>query len=176
MAQAREQREALAAEKARAYEWVRNHTAPNDRFVAYEDANLFLFAGRQGLRPLALSTASFFRQQRVIFDQELTRLADTARAIEARYWLVSPDDYHLESADDFLRKATAGLLERCPVSFATSPQGVRIYEVSSLQERGCGSREVARAATGERGSSGGGADVERNEDPHGRYMSFHGEE
>jgi hypothetical protein len=65
-------------------------------------------------------------------------LADTAQAIEARYWLVSPDDYHLESADDFLRKATAGLLERCPVRFATSPQGVRIYEVSSLRGVGCG--------------------------------------
>jgi hypothetical protein len=146
MAQARGQREALAAEKARAYEWVRNHTVPNDRFVAYEDVNLFLFTGRQGLRPLALSTASFFRQQRVIFDQELTHLADTARAIEARYWLVSPDDYHLDSADDFLRKATAGLLEGCPVRFATSPQAVRIYDVSSLQERGCGGPEVARDA------------------------------
>jgi hypothetical protein len=176
MAHAREQREALAAEKARAYEWVRNHTAPSDRFVAYEDTNLFLHTERQALRPLAISTASFFRQQRVILDQELTHLADTAQAIEARYWLVSPDDYHLESADDFLRKATAGLLERCPVSFATSPQGVRIYEVSSLQERGCGSREVARAATGERGSSRGGADFGRNEESHGRYISFHGEE
>ena len=171
MAQAREQREALAAEKARAYEWVRNHTAPSERFVAYEDASLFLHTGRQALRPVAISTASFFRQQRVILDQELTHLADTAQTIEARYWLVSPDDYHLESADAFLQKATKGLLEGCPVSFATSPEGIRIYEVSSLQERGCGSPKVARraamggrdSATAVRGSDRGRANFGRNE-------------
>jgi hypothetical protein len=180
MAQTREQREALAGEKARAYEWVRNHTAANDRFVAYEDASLFLYAGRQALRPVAISTASFFRQQRVILDQELTHLADTAQTIDARYWLVSPDDYHLESADTFLQKATAALLAECRVSFAASPGGVRIYDVSSLRERGCGGPEVARdAAAGDqsvtlavRGRDRASADFRRNTGTGGSHTPF----
>jgi hypothetical protein len=97
--------------------------------------------------------------------------------IEARYWLVSPDDYHLDSADDFLRKATAGLLEGCPVSFATSPQGVRIYDVSSLQERGCGGHEMARnAATRARSNGRGSENSGRNEGARDGHMSSHSKE
>jgi hypothetical protein len=84
------------------------------------------------LRPLAVSTASFYRQNKTILDRELEHLADTARVVGARYWLVAPDDFHLESGDEFLQKATSGLLDQAPAVFATPGGRVRIYDISAL--------------------------------------------
>jgi hypothetical protein len=141
-------REALAEEKSEAYRWIREHTARDDRFIAYEDENLYLHTGRQALRPLAVSTASFYRQNKTILDRELEHLADTARVVGARYWLVAPDDFHLESGDEFLQKATSGLLDQAPAVFATPGGRVRIYDISALTGSGASSSERSCAEDG----------------------------
>lgn len=125
-------RETLAQEKDEAYRWIRENTSRDDRFIAYEDVNLYLHTGRQALRPLATSTASFFRQNRAILDRELEHLADAARVVGARYWLVAPDDFHLESGEEFIQKATAGLLDGSQAVFTTQGGNVKIYDVSGL--------------------------------------------
>ena len=147
-AEMQRRREALAEEKSEAYRWIREHTARDDRFIAYEDVNLYLHTGRQALRPLAVSTASFYRQNKTILDRELEHLADTARVVRARYWLVAPDDFHLESGDEFLQKATSGLLDQARAVFATEGGRVRIYDISALTRGGAGPADRSGAEGG----------------------------
>ena len=82
-------------------------------------------------RPIAPSTASFYLQSREALQPDLDRLADTAVAIGARYWLVAPDDYQLEHADTFLRDATSDLLRSAPVTYQTEDGAVRIHDLSA---------------------------------------------
>ena len=126
-----ESRAAAAEQKQQAYDWIRKNSQPDDRLIAYEDAILFLETGRHGLRPIAPSTASFYLQSREALQADIDRLADTAIAIGARYWLVASDDYQLEHADTFLRDATSDLLRSAPITYQTEDGAVRIHDISA---------------------------------------------
>lgn len=117
-------RQSLAREKAEAYEWITSHTAPTDRFIAYEDVALYLHSGRQALRPLALTSPP-------VLGRDLPKLADTARQIQARYWLVSADDYQLEEAAGALQERTRLLLPPFPVVFRSRGGRVWIHRVEA---------------------------------------------
>ena len=131
----RQHRESRAAGKQEAYQWIRSHSARTDRLIAYEDAVLFLYTGRQALRPLAFSTAAFYRQDKGILDRDLDRLTDTARAISARYWMVAPDDFRLESGEDMIVDHMNRLLASYPLAFASQDGSVKIYDIADLHDR-----------------------------------------
>jgi hypothetical protein len=123
-------RQRLQAEKQQAYQWIRRNTSPEDRFVASEDASLYLFTGRQALRPMAFSTAAFYLQSEPLLERDLERMTDAPRAIGARYWLAAADDYHLESAEQFIKNYTRELLEELPEVFVSSERNVIVYDIS----------------------------------------------
>ncbi|HUG81433.1 MAG TPA: phospholipid carrier-dependent glycosyltransferase [Bryobacterales bacterium] len=127
--EANAERAALLQQKQQAYDWLRKNSEAGDRLIAYEDVVAYLSTGRQGMRPIAPSTASFYLQDREALQPDLDRLGDTARAIEARYWLASPDDYQLEHADTYLKEATAELLDDAPVAFKSHDGRVLVYEI-----------------------------------------------
>ena len=127
------QRAALSVHKQAAYDWIARQTAPDHRFIAYEDGVLFLHTGRQAMRPIATSTAAFYQQDMAPLEHDLEHLGDTAVAIGARYWLVAEDDYHLESAGEFLREATSDRLKGLPIAFE-SGNAVRVYDLSAPRE------------------------------------------
>ena len=139
-ARGRQHRESLAARKQEAYRWIRSHTASTDRFIAYEDAVLFLYTGRQALRPIAFSTAAFYRQEKGILDQDLDRLADTARAVSARYWMVAPDDFGLDGGEEMILGHLNRLLASYPVAFSSGDGSVRIYDIADLHDRNLSER------------------------------------
>ncbi|MEX2303710.1 MAG: hypothetical protein WD733_22395 [Bryobacterales bacterium] len=126
----------MQTEKQQAYEWIRQNTAAADRFIADEDASLYLYTGRQALRPMAFSTAAFYLQSEAALDQDLARLTDSACGIGARYWLSAADDYHLESAQEFIQKRTAEVLAGRPAVYVSPGGGVRIYDISGLTSAG----------------------------------------
>jgi hypothetical protein len=136
-----QERHAIQAEKQQAYEWIRHNTATADRFIASEDASLYLFTGRQALRPMAFSTAAFYLRSREALGRDLEQMTDAACEIGARYWLAASDDYHLESAQEWIQKRSAELIEgRRPV-FVSRGGEVRIYDISELTAAGArGSR------------------------------------
>ncbi len=134
-ARGRQHRESLATRKQEAYRWIRSHTARTDRFIAYEDAVLFLYTGRQALRPIAFSTAAFYLQDKGILDQDLDRLADTARAVSARYWMVAPDDFSLDGGEEMILDYLTRLLASYPVAFSSGDGSVRIYDIADLHDR-----------------------------------------
>lgn len=124
------ERAALNREKESAYRWVRENTKDDDHLVAYEDVVLYLRTGREALRPIAPSTASFYLQDLEALQPDIDRLGDTARAIHARYWLISEDDYHLEHADTYLREATDDLLAKAPVVFESPGGLVKVHDLA----------------------------------------------
>ena len=127
-----EQRARMQSEKRQAYEWIRRNTRPEDRFIADEDASLYLFTGRQALRPMAFSTAAFYLQSQQALDLDLARMSDTACHIGARYWLAASDDYHLESAQEWIQKRSGELLAGRPEVFVSPAGQVRIYDIGEL--------------------------------------------
>jgi hypothetical protein len=124
LAAAASERASLAREKQEAYAWIQSRTAAADRFIAYEDVSLYLHTARQALRPLALTSPP--KPER-----DLSKLADTARQIRARYWLVAADDYQLEEAAAALQEHTQRLLRPFPVVFRSRGGRVMIYEVKA---------------------------------------------
>ena len=124
------ERALLAAEKRQAYRWILENTKESDRFISYEDAALWLYTGRQALRPMIFSTAAFYRQDKGIVERDLTRFMDTASAIEAGYWMVAEDDYQLASASEMIGEHVDRLLPSYSKVFETGGGKVKIYELS----------------------------------------------
>ena len=117
-------RQSLAGEKGEVYEWITSRTAPNDRFIAYEDVILYLHTNRQALRPLALTSPPRL-------DRDLPQLADAARQIQARYWLVAADDFQLEESASALQERTRLLLQPFPVVFRSRGGRVWVHRVEA---------------------------------------------
>jgi 4-amino-4-deoxy-L-arabinose transferase-like glycosyltransferase len=62
--------------------------------LAYEDVNVFLYGGRESMRPILFATSSVYDSQ--LFEESLAHVMDIARGINARYWIFSPDDYSVD--------------------------------------------------------------------------------
>jgi hypothetical protein len=98
----------MLGEKEQAYAWLRQHTGSGEIVIAYEDASLFLYTGRQSFRPVILSPAgAFHAEQR---QKELDCITASAIALRARYWLISDDDYGMEPGrvEQFVRANKSG--------------------------------------------------------------------
>src|SRR5262249_10286927 len=85
-------RAALLAEKMQVYDWLRQNTDPQTRVVTYEDASLFLYTGRQAIRPIQFSVEWFYTRDVRVLKRDLARITDTARQVGARFWVISSDD------------------------------------------------------------------------------------
>ena len=109
---------------------------------------MWLYTGRQALRPMIFSTAAFYRHDKGVVEKDLARFMDTANAIEASFWIVSEDDYQHASASDMIKEHVARLLLSHSKVYETGGGNVRIYELGG-------------SSTG--GNLGGGSDAVRPE-------------
>ena len=128
-----QQRAKLSEPKREAYDWIRAHTEPDAVVISYEDGALYLFAGRRGMRPGALSTAAFFRQDQAVLDRDLAVLDHTAAALNAGYWMRAPDDFEQESALEQVRARVDELLADLPVVYASADGGVQVIALSGAR-------------------------------------------
>jgi len=128
-----EKRGALMPEKLEAYQWLSRFTPPNVRVVAYEDGSLYLYSGRQAVRPFTFTTAELFDPARLATDIE--HITDVPRAINAEYWVFSDDDYGLEWRDlDAKAHARMRELQRAlPLAFRSDKGHVLIYLLGCTQ-------------------------------------------
>jgi hypothetical protein len=127
------ERAALGEQKQQAYEWLRDNSEAGDRLIAYEDVVAYLATGRQGMRPITPSTASFYLQDREALQPDLDRLPGTSVVIRAHYWIISPDDYSLEHGEEFLVEATADSLDSVPVAFTSEDGRVLVYDLGEAR-------------------------------------------
>jgi hypothetical protein len=132
LARIAEARKQLAAPKLEAYDWLRAHSDPGDAVISYDDAALFLYAGRRGMRAVSPATDSFFAQDESLLERDLARLTDTAAAIKARYWLTAPDDFDMTHAPEQIRARMAQDLAAAPVAFRSGDGRVTVQDVSGM--------------------------------------------
>jgi hypothetical protein len=152
-----ESRAKLLASERQAYRWISRSTAPSTRIIAYQDAEVYLYTGRQCMRPIAFTTAEFLQPKRLPGDLE--HITDVARAISAEYWLVSDDDFSSEfSAGREAAERRMREIERVlPVVFRSSDGRVRIYGlgcVANPNEHACATADKVLFPDGERTVTG----------------------
>jgi 4-amino-4-deoxy-L-arabinose transferase-like glycosyltransferase len=122
-----QQRGSLLSEKHEAYSWLRANTPPNSKVIAYEDVNLFLFSGRQAVRPITFSPAALYHP--ALLESDISCLTVSARAVKAEYWLMSDDDFGIEWTD----ATSAGVARErqlgnaLPELFRSNSGRVRVY-------------------------------------------------
>ena len=138
------QRGILLPEKREAYDWLTRSTDPNARVVAYEDASLFLYSGREAIRPLTFSTAVSYEQWRLT--SAVDHITDVAQAVGADYWVVSDDDYIFEWRDGHLayEARMKELEEVLPLVYSSQSGHVRIYSLGCIQHPEDSSCESAK--------------------------------
>lgn len=127
ISQESQKRGSLLSEKHEAYSWLRTNTPPGSRAVAYEDVSLFLFSGRQALRPITLSPAGLYDP--ALLKNDVSCITSGAQGIEATYWVMSDDDFSIEWTDAtsaaLVREGQLGNL--LPEVFRSSSGRVRVY-------------------------------------------------
>lgn len=129
-------RGALLPEKKEAYDWIREHTDPQTTLVAYEDEALYLYTGRQAVRPIEFSTESYYRHDRSRAQRDLDHITDAPRHVRARYWMMAEDDYGLERMVPLpmIDARMAQLKSALPVVFRSREDNVQIYDLYCVRE------------------------------------------
>lgn len=125
----------LLAQKAQAYSWIRERTPPGARFIAYDDVLLYLYAGRQAIRPIACSSAASYANDPSYAERDAAHLADVAWHVGANYWVVTTADFGTELAPDqqILYAREEQLLGSLPLVFRSQDGRVRIYDLAAFQ-------------------------------------------
>ncbi len=127
-------RYALAPDQVELYDWIRRSTPPAARFVAYRDVRLYLHTARQAVRPVAFSSAAFYKQDEAILRRDLAHIADAAWATGAQYWVVSSDDFDVETGGPAIEQRMAELKSALPVVFRTAAGKIEVHDLGCLQQ------------------------------------------
>lgn len=118
----------LLAEKRQAYHWLAASTDENTRVLANDDGVLYLYTGRQAVRP---SPPAAGREYGSTMGRVPPLWAGVAQAIDADYWLISDDD------PDLARPVATGDLAEAdrlqPVVFRSNAGHVRIYSLRCMR-------------------------------------------
>jgi hypothetical protein len=121
-------------ERKQAYEWIREHTDSGVRIAAYDDVILYLYTGRQGLRPIAFLPSAEFMADKRILARDLAHIAEAARHARARFWLTSNDDFDNEAYRELIDARMVQVKAVLPVVFRSQQGTVQVRDASCLVE------------------------------------------
>jgi len=120
-------------EKRQAYKWIREHTDPGVRIAASDDAVLYLYTGRQALRPVVFLPSGDFMSDKRILAHDLAHITDAARHVGAQFWLTSDDEAELKDRD-LIAARMAEIKSVLPVVFHSRDNTVQVRDASCLLE------------------------------------------
>jgi hypothetical protein len=121
-------------EKKQAYQWIRENTGPNDRIAAWEDGLMYLYTGRQGLRPFQPLPQDFYMDDRESLRRDLAHMCDASRHAGVRYWLLAKDDFLVASNIDRIDARVAEVVAVLPVVFRSKDDFVRVFDASCMTD------------------------------------------
>ena len=127
-------RDATVEQRRQGYQWMREHTAPGDRVAAWQDAVLYLYAGRQSVRPIAALPQATYAFDQESLKRDLDHICDAPRHIGAHYWLTAPDDFSLETRREQFLARMAQVAAVLPMVFQSSDGSVQIHDSSCLND------------------------------------------
>ncbi len=137
----------LLVNKRGAYDWIREHAAPDARIIAYQDGLVYLYTGRPSIAPISCLTQAFYLRDPRYAEHDAAHLGDVARHIGASYWLASKEDFRLDGDLDYaiLQRRQEELLAEAPVVYRSADGAVALYDVHCLtQGEGCANKTVTR--------------------------------
>jgi hypothetical protein len=124
-------------ERQEAYQWIREHAGPTDRIAAYDDAVMYLYTGRQGLRPVTFLPMAGYASDEESLRRDLAHISDAPRHAGVRYWLTTNDDFGpgctcvgKDQIDARMSEITMVL----PVVFRSRDKYAQIYDASCLTQ------------------------------------------
>jgi hypothetical protein len=119
-------------EKQQAYQWIREHTNPGDRIVSWEDVTLYLYTGRQALRPIAILPQVIYMADPQALQRDLDHICDAPRYVGARLWVTKEDDFKLEEASDEVAVRMSKINAVLPLIFSSRRGYVQIHNASCV--------------------------------------------
>jgi len=124
-------------QKREVYAWIREHTPADAKVVAYEDILLFLYSGRQALRPIALLPVSAYQKnpgsESPDLSKDLAEMCDAPRDAGATYWLATGDDFSLDAQPEKTVTRQNEIVAVLPLVFESSGGFARLYDASCVQ-------------------------------------------
>jgi len=138
------ERAAIAPEKMQGYQWLKQNTDQDTRIVAYEDASLYLYTGRQSVRPITFLLEGVYTGDIRVLQRDLAHITDVARHIGARFWLTADDDFGLEASQPIIQRRVAELTSALPEVFRSRENRVQIYDLTCLLQPQRAECEAAR--------------------------------
>jgi hypothetical protein len=127
-----ERRASILQEKEEAYEWIRNNTKTSTKIVAFEDVMLYLYTGRQTMRPISFLPSCCVTDQISILQSDLNHITDVPRRIQAGFWLMSDDYFDAEGSIPLIHAKMIELKSTLPLAFSSREGHVQIYDLSKL--------------------------------------------
>jgi hypothetical protein len=121
-------------EKKQAYQWIRENSGLNDRIAAWEDGLMYLYTGRQGLRPIVFRPQAFYMNDRQSLRRDLAHVCDAPRYARVRYWLRANDDVFMGPGTDPINTRMAEIAAVLPVVFRSKDNYAQIYDASCLAD------------------------------------------
>jgi hypothetical protein len=119
-------------EQRQAYQWIREHAAPQDRIVAYEDPLLYLYTGRVAVRPAIISPSFVYLGTEEGLRNDAAHIADTAHSIGARFWMTTDSDFSMEGNTAVIANRMAEIKKALPLVFQSTGNTVQIYDSSCV--------------------------------------------
>jgi hypothetical protein len=121
-------------ERKQAYAWIREHTALEDRIAAYQDVEMYLYTGRQGVRPVVFLPMASYMSDTKSLERDLAHIADAPRHVGVRYWLTTLDDFDLEVGKDRIEARMAEIKIVLPLVYRSRENTAQVYDASCLVE------------------------------------------
>ena len=125
----------VLAERKEAYQWIREHTSPSDRVAAWKDAVLYLYTGRQSLRPLAILPQAFYADDVKSEQRDLAHICDAPKYAGVHFWVTTSEDFNLEAHKDRVAARMSEISAVLPIVFRSSAGHVQIHDASCLNEQ-----------------------------------------
>lgn len=124
-------RASLLEEKRQAYNWLKQNSPQDARVIAYEDVSVYLYSGRQALRPVIFSAAGAQRPD--VLDSDLACITSSGAPSGAKFWLVSDDDfgYEWEPVNSRAKQKEKEMERGLNAVFRSRQGSVRIYQLDS---------------------------------------------
>jgi len=122
-------------ERKQAYQWILGHTSSGDRVAAWKDVVLYLYTGRESLRPIATLPQAFYADDLKREKDDLAHICDAPRHVGVRYWMTTTDDFNLEPHRDRIAARMAEVGSVLPIVFRSSDGHVQIHDASCLNDQ-----------------------------------------
>ncbi len=132
-------RAALNRERREGYDWITRNTPASARVLAYEDGLVYLYTGKQAIRPVVITTDCYYQPERPKCASDFSEMGSWTAYVGARYWLTDTDDLEFEGERRFrpeVRQHIAGLKSRIHPVFVSSSANVVVYDTTCLINSG----------------------------------------